>query len=297
MMEEEYKQDKRAPGNEQQANDESISSGETIAEAEQPQIINYKPQTEVMETHAHELHKAPGHGWKHYFFEFFMLFLAVTLGFFVENQREHYIEHQREKKYASLLFEDLKKDSAQLNDMIDLKIWRANKLDSLLLLLTYPDLQKHSTKLYYYGNFATLNLPFKPDDATIQQLRSSGSLRYFNNPQMYNAITSYYSTCTFYLDREGSTSNQLPVNISAKLFDAKEVASLLSVTPSIKDAVKFPVKEIALLTTDKTVINEFHYYALNTKLNNDVTLMLLKYLIKPKLSKLIDDLKKEYHLE
>ncbi|HEY4874217.1 MAG TPA: hypothetical protein VIH86_01465 [Puia sp.] len=30
-----------------------------------------------MEVHSQELHKAPGHGWKHYLFEFFMLFLAV----------------------------------------------------------------------------------------------------------------------------------------------------------------------------------------------------------------------------
>jgi hypothetical protein len=30
-----------------------------------------------METHAHDLHKAPAHGWKHYFFEFLMLFLAL----------------------------------------------------------------------------------------------------------------------------------------------------------------------------------------------------------------------------
>ena len=41
--------------------------------------------------HAHTARKK----WTHYFWEFFMLFLAVTLGFFVENKREHYIEHQR----------------------------------------------------------------------------------------------------------------------------------------------------------------------------------------------------------
>jgi hypothetical protein len=36
--------------------------------------------------------------WTHYFWEFFMLFLAVSAGFLVENQREHYVEHQRAKK-------------------------------------------------------------------------------------------------------------------------------------------------------------------------------------------------------
>jgi hypothetical protein len=53
-----------------------------------------------MEVHAHT-HSAPTSGgaarkkWTHYFWKFLMLFPAVTLGFFVENQREHYIEHQR----------------------------------------------------------------------------------------------------------------------------------------------------------------------------------------------------------
>jgi len=51
-----------------------------------------------METHAHHLHKAPGTKIWHYFFEFLMLFLAISLGFFVENKRELYTEHHREKQ-------------------------------------------------------------------------------------------------------------------------------------------------------------------------------------------------------
>ncbi len=46
----------------------------------------------------HHSHHAPKN-WKEYVSEFFMLFLAVTLGFFVENYREHVIERQREKEF------------------------------------------------------------------------------------------------------------------------------------------------------------------------------------------------------
>ena len=42
-----------------------------------------------METHAHHPHTAPGKKWTHYFFEFFMLFLAVFAGFLAENQLEN----------------------------------------------------------------------------------------------------------------------------------------------------------------------------------------------------------------
>lgn len=47
-----------------------------------------------------------------------MLFLAITLGFLVENQREHYVEHLRAKEYAKSLVEDLAADTTELLDVI-----------------------------------------------------------------------------------------------------------------------------------------------------------------------------------
>ena len=65
--------------------------------------------------HSHTARKK----WNHYFWEFLMLFLAVTLGFFVENQREHYIEHKREKAYIRSLIRDLKQDTANERIYLD----------------------------------------------------------------------------------------------------------------------------------------------------------------------------------
>ena len=39
-----------------------------------------------------------------------MLFLAVTLGFFVENMREHIMDRKKEKIYIESLISDLKKE-------------------------------------------------------------------------------------------------------------------------------------------------------------------------------------------
>ena len=50
-----------------------------------------------MEVHAHT-HTARKK-WTHYFWEFLMLFIAVFCGFLAENQREHMVEHQREKQF------------------------------------------------------------------------------------------------------------------------------------------------------------------------------------------------------
>ena len=65
-----------------------------------------------MEVHHHAHHDKKN--WKSYFWEFLMLFLAVTLGFFVENQREHLVEHRREKEYMISMLEDLSADTMTL---------------------------------------------------------------------------------------------------------------------------------------------------------------------------------------
>jgi hypothetical protein len=98
--------------------------------------ITPKQQTENMETHAHHLHKAPGEKARHYFFEFLMLFLAITLGFFVENKREQYTEHHREKQYMQSLVKDLEQDISNIDSFIankEIKNQIADSLTSLFL--------------------------------------------------------------------------------------------------------------------------------------------------------------------
>src|SRR6478736_204794 len=134
-----------------------------------------------MEVHAHS-HTARKR-WTHYFWEFFMLFLAVFCGFLAEYALEHKIETDREKQYARSMVEDLKLDTAALNRIIQLRTNRMEVLDSLSLLLNETEKPTDLSKLYYYSlrsaRFA--NLQFIYNDRTIQQLKNSGSLRLIRN--------------------------------------------------------------------------------------------------------------------
>ena len=104
-----------------------------------------------MEVHAHT-HTARKK-WTHYFWEFLMLFLAVTLGFFVENQREHYIEHQRAKVYAASMKINLQVDTAELNQIVYRGTYASSYLDTFLLLLAANDIARIPTgKLYFSAN-------------------------------------------------------------------------------------------------------------------------------------------------
>jgi len=69
-----------------------------------------------METHAHT--HTPRKRWTHYLWEFLMLFLAIFCGFLAENQRERYVEHQREGQYISSLIRDLETDTVNVNAML-----------------------------------------------------------------------------------------------------------------------------------------------------------------------------------
>src|SRR5205085_7353219 len=75
---------------------------------------NQQPATKKMEVHKHPHHVSHKKKWGEYLLEFFMLFLAVFLGFIAENYREHIVEHQQEKQYMITLIEDLNIDTTDM---------------------------------------------------------------------------------------------------------------------------------------------------------------------------------------
>src|SRR6187397_972059 len=163
---------------EEPANTHAENTANEIIPKKESETINPGQETENMEVHHHPHH----HGkksWKSYFWEFLMLFLAVTLGFFVENQREHYIENQRAKQYASFLHSDLIKDTASLSQRIAYMNTGIREIDTLILILKSPNPETFVKKIYALSTYIYSNPLFTANNSTIEQLKNSGSLRYF----------------------------------------------------------------------------------------------------------------------
>ena len=135
--------------------------------------------------HAHTSRKK----WTHYFWEFFMLFLAVTAGFFVENQREHYIEHKRERQFITTMIEDLKSDTAQLALNIAYRRTREIMCDSLIVCIN--DHQRRGNETYYYARNLSRPQYFATNNRTVQQLKNSGALRLIRNLNASDSIMFY----------------------------------------------------------------------------------------------------------
>src|SRR5215208_5798709 len=120
--------------------------------------------------HAHTNRKK----WTHYFWEFLMLFLAVFCGFLAENQREHYIEHQREKQFITTLIEDLKDDIALAGEQITTHKQKIDQNDSLIELLSNVDPAAiNRNDLYYFARIGNRTVFFYNNDRTIEQMKYS----------------------------------------------------------------------------------------------------------------------------
>src|SRR5688572_10335009 len=137
--------------------------------------------------HAHTQRKK----WTHYFWEFLMLFLAVFCGFLAENQREHMVEHQRAKKYAAALYKNLVKDTFILNQRIEAIEETNANLDSLIELLTIKNQTSSFDRIYELSGYAFGSLFFPATTSTINQLKNSGSVRYFSGTELIDNFNAY----------------------------------------------------------------------------------------------------------
>ena len=82
-----------------------------------------------MEVHHHP--HVQKKNFKEYFLEFLMIFLAVTMGFFAENIREHFSDKEKQKQYLQTLYYDLKDDTASLNNQIPFCQTQIKRIDTL----------------------------------------------------------------------------------------------------------------------------------------------------------------------
>jgi hypothetical protein len=160
-----------------------------------------------MEVHHHpDLHHEKKK-WKEYFLEFLMIFLAVTLGFIAENIRENISEHEKAKVFAASMLKDLEEDTAQLKPYRKYFDYAASNVDTLMQMLSTNDLKDIPTgKLYWYGLWGGAHRFFVPNDATFQQMKSSGALRYFDKTIAYDAA-NYDRFCRMMQTTDASLSS------------------------------------------------------------------------------------------
>jgi hypothetical protein len=171
----------------------------------------------------------------HYLWEFLMLFLAVFCGFLAENFREHQVEKKRGIQYMFSLYEDLKTDTARLNEMLlydDDKITALNDMEACYDSISTNRLSTECmTKLILHSR---ANRSFALTDRTITQLVNAGGFRILNNEDA-DRVLSYVNIFKAYQDFQSTIFQSSQDNVRNTLNELagfKSVKSLLQIPGS-----------------------------------------------------------------
>ena len=247
-----------------------------------------------MEVHHHSHTKRQK--WVHYFWEFFMLFLAVTLGFFVENQREHYIEHKREKQYIQSFFEDLTADEHDFQNNIEYLRAQAKDADSLEILLKNATTTQPANHIYMYLREITrssLGLLY-PNDRTIVQLRNAGGMRLIKNKAVSDSMVGYYRTIEI-IQFLGESAMGNKISLREKympLLNAEDFSKIVDSTSRILN----PSEILYLRKADPEIINSCLIEVNRIKAINTAMAIRIRNL-KEKAARIKEFIKDEYELK
>ena len=197
---------------------------------------------------------------RNYIFQFLIVFLGITAGFFVENIRENYNESTRAQEYASSLLNDLQEDTLNLHLAIRVSEITSRAIDTLVTLINPDNINKvPGGKIYYYGALALRYQNFIPNQATINQLISTGSLQYFKSYSIQQAIGRYNQSLSV-LNYQQETENQTypeKVKFIEKIFDGNVFRNVLYADLGQDFIDSFINKNYRLLTYDKKELKEF----------------------------------------
>jgi hypothetical protein len=189
----------------------------------------------------------------HYFFEFFMMFLALYMGFLADNLRERQAEKKQERVFMQNMLEDLMADIVLCNNYAKNNLVVSELIDTLVQLIKSPERKQHITKLAYT---ARMILPqFKQlflTERTYEQMKSSGTLRLISKQQVANSISYYYYSVSE-LNKYNETSLVWATdygNEMGKIFDGELLLNIL------KEKKEIPADASALLTEDPVVLNQ-----------------------------------------
>jgi len=256
-----------------------------------------------MEVHAHT--HTPRKKWTHYFWEFFMLFLAVFCGFLAEYKLEHMIEKRKEKQIISALYTDLKKDTANLNDIIyrylpEHSAWE----DSAETFLTTLPIKENERKITLaLVNSTNWNF-YSPPQVSLEILKSSGTYNLIEEEKakaeiinLNNLINTYVNYSQFTLAAEHALDTTVaaiihmtPLRLIIANVYAKTNAQYGSITE--KD---LPTGNL-LMTYDKNVYLSFvkKIYGMDYLLHD--LLGLYQKILNQEIE-LLNVLKEEYHIK
>lgn len=242
-----------------------VTNNDSATNADQPSAINTadqnQPQTDSMEVHKHPHHVMHKKKFGEYLLEFFMLFLAVFLGFIAENIRESKVEKQRAKEYILSFYEDLKNDTGRINTLI---AYDQQKINALVTMYNcYDTLSANLSSTACMGQlvkYSRSNKGFALTLRTLQQLANAGGYRLLNKEDA-DSIAAYENAYRAYLDFQSTVFQSAQDNVRNtlnRITDFRIIAPLQLTTATFSgDTVDVKPSGPLLISNDRLLINQW----------------------------------------
>lgn len=151
-----------------------------------------RKQDEILEVKT----KTKKSSWEKYAMEFLMVFAAITLGFFAENQRENWGETARGLQYAQRLVEDLDLDSIRMEEVKANYALKEQQINTLIpLMQTGLGEKPFLDSLFGYfilprANSLVTGISFVENLATRDELKS-GNMRLIRSDSIVRHLSLY----------------------------------------------------------------------------------------------------------
>jgi hypothetical protein len=213
---------------------------------------------------------------KKYVFEFGLLFLAVFFGFFADSLREENSEKKLAFELAKSFYEELKNDSVTVLSKVDGRIKKERAIEYMIAFFKDSSLQTSSKSLSINFLWATtIRTPiiFTPRTVVLEQLKSSGSLRYFKNQRLQQLVGDLFVSIEYIHERqtleatvykdyiEPIMTNHMDFEFQRKLFSTG-IFDRLATYESSNEYIPFHLSQPEQINRIKC-INAFSYYHTN----------------------------------
>ena len=218
-----------------------------------------------MEVH-HPHQPAHTKKWTAYLLEFFMLFLAVFLGFVAENIRENKVEKKRGLEYIKSFVEDLRTDTSQFAKLII----EFKSQDTVLntIYACFDTINMNSRSNSCLKNIITNALGFTDfvyTDRTMQQLKNAGGLRLIRDKEITDSIILYDALVREDLIHQEVMENiqQITINAHISMISFNQLKKL-SYRANLTNS---DTNSSFLLSNDKRELNQYFNQILSFKQN------------------------------
>ncbi len=222
-------------------------------------------------------------GIKDYLVEFFLLFTAVTLGFFAENLREEYVQGRLELRLMKSMVADLERNEELLARQQAALLQRKVAADSLAYFFNQPDVKVHGAKLYQFGRrLGVYASEFPLASRSLDQLKNSGMFSIISKEVVADSLSNYDNQKTQYEQRiKWYFEDVKKVQDENKhIFDARVFERATKYSDPYTFELLIPEGNPALLTYQENELQQFYNTFYYLKRNTETQIREVEQLIR-----------------